>query len=133
MRPQGLVEACRLKHGALNGHVGEYASNLDTVQELTNTQRGLWDPASNVFRGRQFTDELAALALREDDIAGHCLAFDLSAAAKPAVSPAPRRRASACMTIAARCRIVSIRSIVPSRKYIGSIRFSTGRRVEGSR
>jgi hypothetical protein len=79
MRPQGLVEACRLKHGALNGHVGEYASNLDAVQKLTDTQRGLWDPASNVFRGRQFTDELAALALREDDIAGHCLAFELSA------------------------------------------------------
>lgn len=61
------------------------------------------------------------------------LAFDLSAAAKPAVSPVPERRASACIAIAARRRIVSIRSIVPRRKYIGSIRFSTGRRVEGSR
>ena len=81
MRPPGLVEACPLKHGALNGHVGEHADNLDAVHAVRNVQTGLWDGANAIFRGAQVAQvstELTALALREDDIAGHCLAFELS-------------------------------------------------------
>lgn len=80
MRPDGLDAACRLRHGALNGHVGEHASNLDEAQALGTTQRGFWNPANTAFRGQAVSaDALTALALNEDDIAGHCLAFDLDA------------------------------------------------------
>ena len=80
MRPDGLDAACRLRHGALNGHVGEHASNLDEARVLETTQRGFWNPANTAFRGQAVgADALTALALNEDDIAGHCLAFDLDA------------------------------------------------------
>jgi hypothetical protein len=52
------------------------------VHTVQNVQTGLWNGANAIFRGAQVSAELtglAALALRDDDIAGHCLAFDLSA------------------------------------------------------
>jgi hypothetical protein len=94
MKPPGLVEACRLKHGALHGHAGQHASNLNDVQVLTATQRGFWNPASKAFRGQQFGSELTALALNDDDIAGHCLGFELSAQGSLALRSAGLR--SAC-------------------------------------
>jgi len=96
MRPEGLDAACRLRHGALNGHVGEYASNLDEARVLETTQRGFWNPANTAFRGRAVgADALTALALREDDIAGHCLAFDLDASGMLALRRAALRASCA--------------------------------------
>ena len=45
-------------------------------------QTGLWHGGNAIFRGARFAQvsmKLTALALREDDIAGHCLAFELGA------------------------------------------------------
>jgi hypothetical protein len=65
MKPPGLVEACRLKHDALNGHACQHAINLNDVQVLAATQRCFWNPASKAFRGQQFSSELTALALHD--------------------------------------------------------------------
>jgi hypothetical protein len=82
LKPQHMDETCALKHGALYGHAGEQAADLDNVAPVATAsiQRGLWDPANDIFRGRQGRAELlAALALNEVDIAGHCLGFSIAA------------------------------------------------------
>jgi hypothetical protein len=76
--PAAQPPACLLKHGALNSHTGEHVPDLDRVSPVDSksTQHGFWDPANDVFRGRQPTPGVfASIALNDDDIAGHCLGF----------------------------------------------------------
>jgi hypothetical protein len=42
------------------------------------TQRGFWARSNKAFRRLETKTELTALAINEDDIAGHCLTFQLS-------------------------------------------------------
>lgn len=81
LKPEHMDQTCALKHGALDGHTGDHATDLDQVLPVLaeNIQRGLWDPANDIFRGRQSgANLLTAMALNKDDIAGHCLGFSIS-------------------------------------------------------
>jgi hypothetical protein len=81
LEPLHMDQTCALKHGALNGHAGAQATDLDHVLPVPgeSIQRGLWDPANEIFRGREGrADLLVAMALNKEDIAGHCLGFGLS-------------------------------------------------------
>jgi hypothetical protein len=74
-------KACSLRHGALNSHTGDHMSDLDNVFPIASesTQHGFWDRANDVFRGRDLpSGGLASIALKEDDIAGHCLGFSIN-------------------------------------------------------
>lgn len=81
LKPQHMDEkTCTLQHGALNGHVGQQAEDLDNVATVAPAaiQRGFWDPANDIFRGRDGSAELLpVLAIDERDIAGHCLGFSI--------------------------------------------------------
>ena len=90
-----LRQTCSLKHGALHGHVGNQASKLDDVRPLAEdrTQRGFWARSNKAFRSLETNfNELTALAINEDDIAGHCLTFQLSAEGVLALRSAGLRR-----------------------------------------
>jgi hypothetical protein len=80
LKPLHMEQTCAIRHGALNGHIGQQATDLDHVSPVVaeNIQRGFWDAANDLFRGRQRSSELlSALALNKDDIGGHCLGFGL--------------------------------------------------------
>jgi hypothetical protein len=80
-RQPHIPASCGLKHGALNGRIGKAIKDLtDDIDSVVAIERGFWNLSSSIFRGVEDlgSSDIRAIALDENEIAGHCLHFEIT-------------------------------------------------------